>query len=170
MSDEALLIHTWEEANETLVEVGRTDRLIDDFTIKMNEQIDAIKEQFEAQIIPLKKERDQLEQELKGFVDKHRAEMKGKSRKMNFGKVGYRSSSTLVIDDELTTMTKLRDLGMKSCIKMKESIDKAELKKQTEGLLTQVGAHIDEDERFYCEPDKQLIEIFDKKPNEKKAS
>ena len=64
--------------------------------VQRDRQIDSIKPTTHRGL-PLQNRVKALESEVKAYVDLHRAELDGKSRALNFGTVGYRVSSKLML-------------------------------------------------------------------------
>ena len=85
-----------------------------------------------------------LESEVKAYVDLHRAELDGKSRALNFGTVGYRVSSKLMLASSRVAeaIATLKVLGQAELIKTTETLDREALKRQPGDILQQVGAYI----------------------------
>lgn len=92
-----------------------------------------------------------LESEVKAYVDLHRAELDGKSRALNFGTVGYRVSSKLMLASSRVAeaIATLKVLGHTELIKTTETLDREALKRQPGDILQQVGAYIRTVDEFY---------------------
>ena len=92
-----------------------------------------------------------LESEVKAYVDLHRAELDGKSRALNFGTVGYRVSSKLMLASSRVAeaIATLKVLGHAELIKTTETLDREALKRQPGDILQQVGAYIRTVDEFY---------------------
>ena len=85
------------------------------------------------------------------YVDLHRAELDGKSRALNFGTVGYRVSSKLMLASSRVAeaIATLKVLGHAELIKTTETLDREALKRQPGDILQQVGAYIRTVDEFY---------------------
>ena len=79
------------------------------------------------------------------------AELDGKSRALNFGTVGYRVSSKLMLASSRVAeaIATLKVLGHTELIKTTETLDREALKRQPGDILQQVGAYIRTVDEFY---------------------
>lgn len=77
--------------------------------------------------------------------------MTGKSRTLNFGTVGYRISSRLILpaSKAAEAIATLKALGRKEFVKTTETLDRAALLRQPVELLNQIGAYIQQRDEFY---------------------
>ena len=93
----------------------------------------------------------ELEGQVKAFVDGHRAELVGKSRALNFGVVGYRLSSKLVLPKGRVedVIAQLKALGRDNLIKRTETLDREALRREPAELLCKLGAYINQTDEFY---------------------
>ena len=93
----------------------------------------------------------ELEGQVKAFVDGHRAELVGKSRALNFGVVGYRLSSKLVLPRGRVedVIAQLKALGRDNLIKRTETLDREALRREPAELLCKLGAYINQTDEFY---------------------
>ena len=96
-------------------------------------------------------QRDRQIDSVKAYVDLHRAELDGKSRALNFGTVGYRVSSKLMLASSRVAeaIATLKVLGHTELIKTTETLDREALKRQPGDILQQVGAYIRTVDEFY---------------------
>lgn len=101
--------------------------------------------------LPLQNRIKKLEGDVKAYADAHRAELTGKSRTLNFGTVGYRISSRLILpaSKAAEAIAALKALGRKEFIKTTETLDRAALLRQPVELLNQIGAYIQQRDEFY---------------------
>ena len=98
---------------------------------------------------------------VKAYVDAHRAEMTGKSRTLNFGTVGYRISSKLVLPaaKAAEAIAALKALGRKEFVKTTETLDRAALSRQPAEFLEQIGAYIRQSDEFYYDVSGEEAEL-----------
>ena len=113
--------------------------------------LDSIKNEYAKTALPLQNRIKRLESDVKDYVDCHRAEMAGKSRTLNFGTVGYRISSKLMLPTGKVAeaIATLKAMGRKEFIKTTESLDREALKRQPLEFLNQIGAYIRQSDEFY---------------------
>ena len=94
-------------------------------------------------------------------MDAHRAELDGKSRALVFGKVGYRSSSRLMLAPAKVAeaIAALKALGRKELIKTTETLDREALKKEPTEVFESIGAYIRTRDEFYYDLDDEQPEV-----------
>lgn len=96
------------------------------------------------------------QESLEAFATTHRADFKKqKSRKLNFGILGWRFSTSIGISTKHTLgliKEKLSEELQESCIIIKESVSKDALANLTDEQLASVKARRDEKDVFFVEP------------------
>ena len=111
----------------------------------------AAKDTYTTTALPVQNRVKELEGQVKAFVDGHRAELVGKSRALNFGVVGYRLSSKLVLPKGRVedVIAQLKALGRDNLIKRTETLDREALRREPAELLCKLGAYINQTDEFY---------------------
>lgn len=138
-------LKSWEDVNAALREIAEERIVLNDIEGEMNKQIIGAKKAAETSSKPHADRIARLERELKAFVDEHRSELgKGKTRMLAFGEVGYRISTSISLPKSPEKLAgiirKLKAKSMTDCIVVKETVDKAVLKKYGEDTVNAVGA------------------------------
>ena len=87
----------WGAVDNALRDIRECQHTLAEMAVQRDRQIDSIKADYAQGALPLQNRVKALESEVKAYVDLHRAELDGKSRALVFGKVGYRSSSRLML-------------------------------------------------------------------------
>lgn len=155
---EAPMLGSWEEVNTALKAIAQANNELQVIGSSMNMQIDALKEASDKMALPYKEEIKKQELMIKEFVQENRAEMKGKSRKMTFGTVGFRMSTKLSLPKELKkVIAALRKFDMEDCIILKESVNKDILKTYEEKDILKVGGSLKKEDTFYYEVDQSAV-------------
>lgn len=96
----ALQLENWQQADDALRQIGENRRDLAAIENVMNERIADAKADAEAKGRPIKDHIAMLEQALREFAMLHRADLgKAKSRTLTFGKVGFRQSTKLEVED-----------------------------------------------------------------------
>lgn len=141
----------WSEVDEALCDIRECLHALKECQVERDRRIDDVKTDYAQKATPLEDRIKRLENDIKAFVDAHRAELNGKSRRLLFGTVGYRLSSKLILPSAKVpnVITTLKSLGRTELLKISESIDREALKKQPSSLLSQLGAHIQQSDTFY---------------------
>ena len=150
-------IKSWQEADEALLLIGRLDREIEAHEAAAQKYIEAIKEDLISASSPGRETKAALEMQLQAFCEARREEMKGKSRKLNFGTVSFRQSTRIVIRGVAACIEALRSLGLADCIRVKESPDKEKMKDLDDAVLAQVGAKRQPEDVFGYEVNRERV-------------
>ena len=121
----------WGAVDNALRDIRECQHTLAEMAVQRDRQIDSIK--------------------AKAYVDLPRAELDGKSRALNFGTVGYRVSSKLMLASSRVAeaIATLKVLGHTELIKTTETLDREALKRQPGDILQQVGAYIRTVDEFY---------------------
>lgn len=155
-------IKSWEEADEALREIAENEIKIMDLEGEMNKQINGIKQIAALEVKPYNDRISALGKELKLFVEEHRTELEGKTKVMNFGKTGFRFSTSVKLPkakDKLANIIKaLKSKKMNDCIIVNETVNKDVLKKYPEEEIVKIGASLTKTDTFWYETDKEKLE------------
>lgn len=156
-------LESWDAADEALREIGSAQRAIEKAEHRMQNAIDEAKEAAAAESAPYRERIAELESRLSVFAEVHRDELGNrKSRELNYGTLGYRKSTRLILPRAAAKMAelikKLRSSGMGDCIiRPAERIDKEALKKYPPNDIIAVGAGLDVQDTFWYEVDREKI-------------
>lgn len=155
---ETPMLENWEAVNAALKAIAQANNELNVINSSMNMQIDALKEASDNMARPYKDEIKKQELLIKEFVQANRADMKGKSRKMTFGTVGFRMSTKLSLPKELKkVIAALRKFDMTDCIVSKETVNKDILKTYDEKDILKVGGSLKKEDTFYYEVDQVAV-------------
>lgn len=150
------VLKTWDEVDDTLKLISEAENQLAILESSMNIQIDAIKEGYNEKATPYKEEIKKLEAMLKDFVTENKGDLKGKSRELTFGKVGFRFSTKVSVPKNLEKLIKLlRKNEMDDCIIVKETVNKDVLKTYDEKDIVKVGASLKKEDTFWYETRKE---------------
>ena len=155
---ETPVLQSWDDVNASLKAIAQANNELQLINGSMNMQIDALKEASDKMALPYKEEIGKHELMIKEFVQANRSEMKGKSRKMIFGTVGFRMSTKLSLPkDSKKVIAALRKFGLTDCIVTKESVNKDILKTHDEKDILKVGGVLKKEDTFYYEVDQAAV-------------
>lgn len=161
IKDESKL-KTWEDVDNALKEIAENELDIIDLEGEMNKQIQGIKQIAALEVKPYHDRIDALGKEIKLFVEDHRAELDGKTKFMNFGKTGYRFSTSVSLPkakDKLASIIKmLKSKKMNDCIIVTETVNKDVLRKYPEDEIVKIGASLKKVDTFWYETDKEKLQ------------
>lgn len=148
-------LRSWGDADDALRQIHEAKNTLAELDAEQNRRIDTVKEECKKMAQPLKNRVQQLEADLLAFSDAHRCEMDGKSRRMSFGTVGYRVSSKITVATSKMgeVLARLKGMGLTQCIKVTETLDKEQLRKQPADIIMEVGASISSKDEFYYDLD-----------------
>lgn len=151
-------LKTWEEVDQCLKSMGDAENEISRIEAEMNRQIAEIKKAAEEDAKEHKEAIKLNEGKIKEFTTIHKEELKGKSREMTLGKVGFRLSTKLLLPSAVTEVIgKLREHGMFDCINVKETINKDAVKQYPEEEILKVGGYLQKTDTFWYETDKDSL-------------
>lgn len=147
----APVLDDWAAVDGALRDIRECEHALTELGVDRDRRIDNIKEEYSKMALPLQNRIKKLEADVKAYADAHRAELTGKSRTLNFGTVGYRISSRLILpaSKAAEAIATLKALGRKEFIKTTETLDRAALLRQPVELLNQIGAYIQQRDEFY---------------------
>ena len=116
----------WGAVDNALRDIRECQHTLAEMAVQRDHQIDSIKADYAQGALPLQNRVKALESEVKAYVDLHRAELDGKSRALNFGTVGYRVSSKLMLASSRVAeaIATLKVLGHTELIKTTETLVK----------------------------------------------
>lgn len=159
---EAPVLKTWEDVDKSLKEIAEKEIRLEEIEGEMNKQINGIKIAAALEAKPHQDRIDKLGKDIKEFVTEHKEEIEGKTRVLNFGKTGFRLSTTLSLPsakDKLEKIiNKLRKRKMEDCIIVKESVNKEVLKKYDEEVIIEIGGTLKKTDTFWYETDREKIQ------------
>jgi len=144
----------WQHADNLLREIGELQGQIAQSESNATLRIDAIKEAL-ADDVEARMEQIKLNtKSLEAFAVNNKNDFSGKrSRVLNFGTLGWRKSSSIVVGKR--TMCHIKEVfksKIKELIRIKESIDKDALGKLTDDQLHAIEAKRKESDNFFAEP------------------
>lgn len=150
-------LSSWQEVDEAVRSLGEIQREIMAAENACNEKIIAAKTKAAEKVEPLKEKAQRLELLIKDYAETHRDEIKGKSRAMTFGTLGFRQSTSLIIKKAADAIEALKGLGLYGCIKIKETVDKERVKALPDETIIAIGAKKKTEDTFWYEPDFEKI-------------
>ncbi len=155
------VIKNWEGVNEALKEIAEREILIEDIEGEMNKQINGIKKSSELEAKPHQDRIDKLGKDIKEFVTEHREEIEGKTKVLNFGKTGFRLSTSVIVPrakEKVAAIIKsLKIRKMTDCINVEEKINKEVLKKYSEEEIIKIGAKLKKEDVFWYETAREKL-------------
>lgn len=154
-------INSWDDVDTAFKQIIECEGKIDEINVELNRQVSSAKESADAQAKPLTSKIKTLELEIKDYVVKHRDEIQGKTKQLNFGKTGFRLSTSIggVGKNKIADIiAKIKSLKMTDCITVKESLNKEALKKYPADEILKTGAYLKTTDEFWYETDKESLE------------
>ncbi|SKC68510.1 host-nuclease inhibitor Gam family protein [Maledivibacter halophilus] len=151
------VLKSWDDVNLNLKEIAECEIEIEKIQGEMNRRISDVKLEAEMDAKPYKESIKTLEKQVKNFVESNRADLKGKTKFLNFGKTGFRKSTKIVLRKVDNIIRNLKSFGMVDCIKIKESVNKDVLKKYTDADIAKIGASKKVEDVFWYEVDKEKL-------------
>ena len=150
-------ISNWEQADGHIRRIGDLQLNIQNEEARAKADIDEIKAGLAVAVKPLQENIDLHIKSLEAFATNKKKEFgRARSKRLNFGVLGWRLSTSISIkkDTTLELIKKfLTPAKKKACINIKETVDKKALAKLTDGLLAKIGARRVEKDVFFVEPE-----------------
>ena len=138
-------LKSWDEVNAALKLIRDNEIELELIEADMGKKIADIKEQAAEQAVPY---RDDIK----------KLELQVKSREMDFGKVGFRMSTKLMLPKQVEKVIKtLKKYGMGDCITVKESVNKDILKTYDEKTILSVGETLKKEDTFWYETNREEL-------------
>jgi len=148
------LIDNWQEADSFVRKIGDLQEIIYSLEADAKIRIDKIKEDL---VSKTQKAREGIELcvlSLEAFSANHLQDFgTARSKKLNFGILGWRKSSSISIAK--TTLEKIKEIFGRAAgqyLRIKEDVNKEALEKLTDEQLAPIGAQRKEKDVFYVEP------------------
>ena len=92
------------------------------------------------------------------FCEERKADFLNKrTKKFNFGLVAYRLTEKVKITCVEATIKALKALNLDFCLRIKEEIDKDEVKTLDSSVLTKIGVKIEKEDKLSIEPSIEKI-------------
>lgn len=154
---EGTALKSWDEVNLTLKELAECEWALESIEGDMNAKIADLKLDAENEATPIQERIEKLAVQIKEFVEENRADIPGKTKKMNFGQVGFRQSTKITIKSIQATLKLLKAKGMVKCINTKESINKEALREYPDEVIASVGAKKKVEDTFWYETDRESL-------------
>ncbi|MGL4791893.1 MAG: host-nuclease inhibitor Gam family protein [Anaerotignaceae bacterium] len=152
-------LSSWEDVNAQLKQKGECEIAIDSIEAEMNLKINEIKAGAEKLAKPLKDRIKEIDNTVKVFAEENKADIEGKTKVLNFGRVGFRLSERIIASDKKMQkiLENLKKFGMENCINVKETLNKDVLSTYNDKDIVKVGASKKVEDKFWCEADKEVI-------------
>ncbi len=151
-------LKSWEEVDNTLKQIREAEIELGRIAADAERCMIDIRQQAEESAQPYKDKIKQMELQLKEFTVTNKADLKGKTMELSFGRVGFRMSTRLVLPKAVETVIRqLRKNGMGDCIVTKESVNKEILKAYDETTILSVGASLKKEDTFWYETRQEKI-------------
>jgi len=149
-------IRDWEHADTNLREIGDNQLAVRQAEDMAKTKIDEAKAELAVDTKPRKELINQITRSLEAFAVAHKADFKKtRSRKLNFGILGWRKTTSIKI--KKTTLELIKEFFTPSkkrvCIRIKETVDKEALSKLTDEELASVKARRKVKDDFFVEPE-----------------
>ncbi|MCR4442943.1 MAG: host-nuclease inhibitor Gam family protein [Peptococcaceae bacterium] len=151
------VLKSWDDVNITLKEIGELELAKEKIEADMNQKISDLKLEAEFAAKPIIERMGKLANDIKEFVELHRADIKGKTMVLNFGKTGFRKSTKIIIKSVKTVIANLKARKMTDCINTKESVNKERLGEYPDEIIAAVGAGKKVEDVFWYEVDREKL-------------
>lgn len=152
-------LKTWDDVDKCLREIAECELTLGNIETDLNMTINEAKERAAKLAKPLQARVKALTALVKAFAEESKGDMDGKSKQLNFGRVGFRQSSSVNIPvKKIAAIIKnLKEFGMGHCVTVKEFVDKEALEKHSDVDIAKIGASRKVEDKFFLETDKTKV-------------
>ncbi|WP_457571290.1 host-nuclease inhibitor Gam family protein [Desulfovulcanus sp.] len=152
-----------QQANQAMAEIKELKRSLEQIEHDLNDTIDRAKANAEAKAAPIQSRLEALENGLLAFAEYNKEELFAKKRTVEVmhGLLGYRRSKEIKTKPKITwamVLGKIKELGFKEAIRIKEQVNKEELRTWTDERLNLIGARRVEKDSFWYEVKEENLE------------
>ncbi|KPL21780.1 MAG: hypothetical protein AMJ75_09345 [Phycisphaerae bacterium SM1_79] len=148
-------IRDWQQADEIIKEISDYQIAIEKIEAIAKQKIDNTKKVLAEAVKGHQDIIKKYQESLEAFATAHRNDFKSqKSRKLNFGVLGWRKSTAIKTAKNTLELIKLKlsKTCQRVCIRIKESVDKDALARLTDEQLAGIKARREEKDVFFVEP------------------
>lgn len=156
--EEKYILQSWEEVDAVLKEIAENEMEIEAITTDMNKEIHDIKQIAEEKSKKHQERIKVLSLYVQEFTERNRDEIKGKTKVLNHGSVGFRQSTKVVLSKVEQIIEKLKKFKMTDCINVKETVNKDVLRKYPADDILKVGGSLKVEDVFWYETDREELE------------
>ena len=147
-------LKSWDEADEKIKRLGglqiEKTRLEGELQTKVNE----LKAEYTAKAGLLAAEAKEIEKDITRFCEQHKDEfLKTRNKKLNFGTVSYRLVERVSYTNAESVIKAIKHLNLDHVLRIKEEIDKDEIKTLDANILTKIGVSIVKEDKISIDPD-----------------
>ena len=143
-------IKSWKGADQALSRLSRIEEGLERVRRKADERIERIEQRLGEENAGLLSEALCLRQELERFFRGNARRIR--SRTLPSGRIGLKTTSTLRIRNEETTLNRILERGLGDCLRITQKIDRQALRRLDDETLTSLGVRRIETETFYISP------------------
>jgi len=160
------VIKTWEEADAALRAIGEIAILVERKEGQANKKINEIKDHLAEELNPSFARKARMETDLEEFLGAHKGDLgETRSRKLNFGTLGFRKSPGKLKLLSKQTWAKvvqtLREMKQDLFLRFPDpEPDKEALKGADPEFLKKVGLKVQEDDNFWYEVDREKCQAL----------
>lgn len=149
-------INNLDDADKAMKKIGEHQRAIEAANKTLTQTVEAAQAAAKEQSEPHSKGIEELTAAVEAFVKEHRADVlgKAKSKELNHGKFGFRSSTSIVprlASGWEGVLKKLKQAGEEAYIRTKEEVNKAAFKGLDKDRLKQLGVKPETKETFFLQ-------------------
>lgn len=163
------ILRNWNEVDDSLKLSLQLDLEIERIKNRMTEEINRIKNKYEALAEPLISKKMRVEKDLEDYCEFYREHFEQqRTRILNYGKVGFRKSRELGTLKGWTwkkVLAKLKELGRLEFVRITEGVKRDAIRQADldDKVLKTFGCYWIEKDEFWFEPDKEAVAKLEKK-------
>lgn len=150
-------LKSWEDVSVTLKMIGECQIAIEAIEADMNTKISDLKLNAAIKSRVYQDKIKRFELEIKQFSEENKPDIKGKTKFLDFGKIGFRESTKIALKSIQAVLNNLKARKMTDCIRIKEEVNKESLGKYPDDVIAAVGASKKTEDVFWYEVDREKL-------------
>ncbi len=150
-------IENWQDVDEALRELASLQIKRSEIEGRLNESINALKEQAKREAAPIVESMKRLTKEIEAFAMSKKSEFaKKRTKELTFGKIGFRLVTSVPIPRDKAKvealLQSLKAYGLSECIIYEEKPNREKLKELDDATLVKLGLEKRVKDSFRVEP------------------
>jgi phage host-nuclease inhibitor protein Gam len=146
---------TWDQVDDLVQRCGELTARIGELNRELTKSVADAKATYKGRVAAVERELADIYGGIQVFVTQNRSELRGRSKRLNHGKIGYRKSTHVRLKAKSAdVLEQLEALGLDGCIKVKKTVDRNALRNLEPAVLKRLGAELLVEDVFFVEPDR----------------
>jgi len=156
-------VENWEDADVAIKRMGEIEINLSEINGELTLAVNELKDSAKQSAAGLESERKYLERQITHYCEQQKAEFaKKRSRKLNFGAIGFRITTSVPVPRDKAKLADLigalKRLRLETCIKTEEKIDREQISTLEDGTIAKLGLNKNVKDSFRIQPNLEKIQ------------